>query len=317
MQASPSYRDREDPVQYAPDGGMRFEAHVRAVGDGRITIDHDGIHVHDGQEVMLLLATATSFNGPFKHPLTDGIDEAALVRQRVDAAAAKAWRDLHAAHVADHQSFIDRVDLHLGAPNAPDVPTDRWIADHRVGHAESDVDRRDVDQTKGDLVGCLALAGLNLLLSDGRVVEGDDELAIGVVVVGLIELYARVRQRMLGRRQLARREDSLRRRVVPGNLGDRAGCPGESIEDARSDLEVVLRSRNARRELCHSGLGARLGAAQVALIKLGDDRSSGQHVADLHVPLQPLRPMEPLDRSGQLEGQRGSLQRLDRPAEAA
>jgi alpha-L-fucosidase 2 len=127
VQASPSYRDREDPVQYAPDGGMRFEAHVRAVGDGRIAIDHDGIHVHDAQAIVLLLATATSFNGPFSHPLTDGVDEAVLVRGRVDAAAAKAWRELHAAHVADHRSLMDRVDLHLGAPNAPDVPTDRWI----------------------------------------------------------------------------------------------------------------------------------------------------------------------------------------------
>ena len=78
------------------------------------------------------------------------------------------------------------------------------VADHRVGHAEVDVDRGDVDQPERDLVGGLALAGLDVLLGDGRVVERHDELAVDVVVVRLVELHPRVRQRVL-RRLPARR----------------------------------------------------------------------------------------------------------------
>ena len=75
---------------------------------------------------------------------------------------------------------------------------DRRFADHRVGHTEVDVDGGDVDETERDLVRRFALAGFDVLFGNGRVVKRDDELAVGVVVVRLVELHPRVGQRVLG-----------------------------------------------------------------------------------------------------------------------
>ncbi len=126
----PSYYGREDPVRYADDGGMAFEARLRAVEtDGEVRADGDGLHVADATHVTLLLAAATSFAGFDRSPVTEGRDPSPIVRERVDAAARLSWPQLRERHVADHQPLYDRVSLDLGGTSEPDLPTDRRIAE--------------------------------------------------------------------------------------------------------------------------------------------------------------------------------------------
>ncbi len=113
------------PAQHGVPGGIRFETrvHVRRTG-GRQTTGRDGIRIEDAEEVVLLVATATSYRR-----FDDiGGDPAAIVRADIAAASAKSWDSLLAAHQADHRKLFRRVAIDLGRSPAADLPTDQRIA---------------------------------------------------------------------------------------------------------------------------------------------------------------------------------------------
>ena len=86
------------------------------------------MRVAGANEVLLLLSTATSFNGFDKSPGLQGRDPSPIVSERIDRAAGSSWDDLKAAHLADHAPLMDRVSLDLGASSAAkDIPTDERI----------------------------------------------------------------------------------------------------------------------------------------------------------------------------------------------
>jgi alpha-L-fucosidase 2 len=126
--ADPSYHDGADPVKYS-DAGMHFEARVRAIPKGgSVNVERDGLRIAGADEVLLLLATATSFNGFDKSPGLQGRDPSPIVSERIDRAARSSWDELKAAHVADHAPLMERVTLDLGASSAArDLPTDERI----------------------------------------------------------------------------------------------------------------------------------------------------------------------------------------------
>ena len=113
------------PELYGVPGGIRFETRVRVRrSGGRQTARRDGIRVEDADEVVLLVATATSFRR------FDDIagDPSAITRADIAAAGAKSWQELLAAHQADHRRLFRRVAIDLGRSPAADLPTDQRIA---------------------------------------------------------------------------------------------------------------------------------------------------------------------------------------------
>jgi alpha-L-fucosidase 2 len=88
--AEPNYEDVDPPIVYSDDDqgpGMTFECRVRALAKGgRVLTDHDGIHVRGADEVVLLIAGATSFNGYDKSPSQQGLDPGAIARAALAAA---------------------------------------------------------------------------------------------------------------------------------------------------------------------------------------------------------------------------------------
>ncbi len=113
------------PAQHGIPGGIRFETRllVRRTG-GRQTNGRDGIRIEDAEEVVLLLATATSFRR-----FDDiGGDPAAIVRKDIAAVRTKPWPLILADHQADHRRLFRRTQIDLGRTPAADLPTDRRIA---------------------------------------------------------------------------------------------------------------------------------------------------------------------------------------------
>ena len=113
------------PAQHGVPGGIRFETRVRVQRTGgRQTTGRDGIRIEDADEVVLLVATATSYRR------FDDIrgDPSAIVRADIAAASAKGWQALLAAHQADHRKLFRRVAIDLGRSPAADLPTDQRIA---------------------------------------------------------------------------------------------------------------------------------------------------------------------------------------------
>lgn len=113
------------PAQHGVPGGIRFETRVRVQRTGgRQTTGRDGIRIEDADEVVLLVATATSYRR-----FDDiGGDPSAIVRADIAAASAKSWQALLAAHQADHRKLFRRVAIDLGRSPAADLPTDQRIA---------------------------------------------------------------------------------------------------------------------------------------------------------------------------------------------
>ncbi|WP_010544096.1 glycosyl hydrolase family 95 catalytic domain-containing protein [Sphingomonas elodea] len=105
-------------------GGIRFETRVRMIAtDGIVTAGKSDLSVEQASEVLLLVATATSY----RRWDDIGGDPSAIVRAQIDAAAGKGWARLLADHQADHRRLFRRMTLDLGRTPAAALPTDERI----------------------------------------------------------------------------------------------------------------------------------------------------------------------------------------------
>ena len=133
--SDPSYHGRGIAYDDAPDGpGMRFETRLAAVPTGgRVRIADDAVTAEDCDSVTLLLVAATSYNGPHKSPSREGKDPAKLCDAYQALSAGKSYAELLDAHVADHQSLFNRVELDLGHGEAESLPTDVRLKKYQPG----------------------------------------------------------------------------------------------------------------------------------------------------------------------------------------
>ena len=112
--------------------GMFFDARLRAlVKDGTTSADASGLHVRGATEALLVLAAATSFNGPDRSPSHAGVNPAARCSADLARAAGKSFAALRDSHVADYKRLFDRVSLDLGPPSPK--PTDERIVQFGAG----------------------------------------------------------------------------------------------------------------------------------------------------------------------------------------
>src|SRR5690606_21362435 len=105
------------------EGGLRFAARLKVLASGgRLRRRGERIEVDGADEVVLLLAAATSF----RRYDDIGGDPEAITRAQLDAAARKPWDALLAAHEAGHQRLFRRVAIDLGrsAGELAALPTD-------------------------------------------------------------------------------------------------------------------------------------------------------------------------------------------------
>ena len=105
--------------------GLSFSAGavVRPSG-GTVEPMARGLRVTDADEVVILVDAATSFLS-FRE--VDGHPDEAIDR-RLTSAAGKSWRDLRAAHIAEHQQLFGRLSIELGRTTGAELPTNERIA---------------------------------------------------------------------------------------------------------------------------------------------------------------------------------------------
>ena len=117
----------ENSVFYDPSRGIRFRTLLQAIPqDGEVVCDGESLLLRGCHEVVLLLTNATSFNGPFRNPATDGSDYIGETERIMSKAVSRPYTALRKAHRADYTSFFDRVSLDLGRtdPAITSLPTD-------------------------------------------------------------------------------------------------------------------------------------------------------------------------------------------------
>lgn len=132
----PNYRarDNEARVYDGWDGeGMFAQVDVRVLAHhADLSVSDEGIQLTNGEEALILISAATSFNGPFKSPAFEGKDYAAIADSILHRAEQSDWNSLKKNHTADYQSLFNRVKIDLGQlPGTDTIPTDqRLIAFH-------------------------------------------------------------------------------------------------------------------------------------------------------------------------------------------
>jgi alpha-L-fucosidase 2 len=136
--ADPDYLNNPKGIRYDGDGGMRFTARARVVPEGgRVKAGGATVAVQGADSVTLLIAAATSYNGPDRSPVTQGRDPEPLAKGAVDAAEARSYEALLRRHESDYQALFGRVHMDLGHdPEAEALPTDARLARFNEGKAD-------------------------------------------------------------------------------------------------------------------------------------------------------------------------------------
>ena len=127
----------------AGDGGVRYMAVCRAVGEGVHVI---GNTLHVGEKADIFLAAATSYR--FDDLLGECLS-------KLDAAAAAGYDAVKAAHLAEHRAIMDRCSLSLHGDDALDaLPTDSRLARYAEGHADNGLEELYFSFGRYLLAGC-------------------------------------------------------------------------------------------------------------------------------------------------------------------
>jgi len=105
---------------HVEDGGMKFEARLRAVAEGgQLTVTDDRLSVSSADSATLVLMAATNFQG-YRDLSADPPPACA---QSMQIVAGRSFEALRQANVADHQRLFRRVSLDLrGKGDAPLCP---------------------------------------------------------------------------------------------------------------------------------------------------------------------------------------------------
>ena len=119
--------------------GLTYVARLRALNrGGKVTVAGNTLRVESADEVVLLVAAATNYQGFAGRGTPDPLK---ATKDDLDKAAAKSYDALRAAHVAEYRGYFDRVSLALddGKPEsrkAAELPTDQRLAALAKGEAD-------------------------------------------------------------------------------------------------------------------------------------------------------------------------------------
>ncbi|MDQ8182957.1 glycoside hydrolase family 95 protein [Pelagicoccus sp. SDUM812005] len=110
--------------------GIDYEAQLLPRVVGGSVVSKDGVlTVKDANEATLIVVAATSYNSA-----TDiGGDATARCESYLEKIGDKRYEQMRAEHIADHQSYFNRVKLDLGTTEAIGLPTDERLASVKEG----------------------------------------------------------------------------------------------------------------------------------------------------------------------------------------
>ena len=138
--------------------GMLFEARLEPVfpEKGETEITEKEMRIYNTNEVYIVLALATSFNGYDKSPSLEGIDPSEKAEIFLTNALKHDYKDLKKRHSDDYKTLFDRVSINLpSSEEQKNLPTDERII-------------RFADNPDPDLAALLYQFGRYLMISGSR-----------------------------------------------------------------------------------------------------------------------------------------------------
>ena len=122
--------------------GMKFVARLRAIhSGGKVSVKGDTLTVDSADEVVLLVAAATNYQGFGGRNTADPLK---ATKDDLDKASAKSYDELRKAGIADHRGYFDRVSIALDNGKAESrktaqLPTDQRLAALADGKADPEL----------------------------------------------------------------------------------------------------------------------------------------------------------------------------------
>jgi len=119
--------------------GLTYAARLRAVHrGGKVSVEGGTLHVDSADEVVLLVAAGTNYQGFAGRRTPDPLQ---ATSDDIAKASAKPYEHLRSAHVADYRSYFDRVSVRLDdgkaeSRKAAAMPTDQRLAAIGKGGAD-------------------------------------------------------------------------------------------------------------------------------------------------------------------------------------
>jgi len=109
--------------------GTFFETRIKAIApNSQMTIDNSGLRISGTDEIVLILSSATSFNGFDKSPSREGLDAATIAEETLNKAVSQKYNQLKKRHISDYNSLFGRVSFELPVTEEQmALPTDERI----------------------------------------------------------------------------------------------------------------------------------------------------------------------------------------------
>jgi alpha-L-fucosidase 2 len=98
--------------------GMTFCSRLKILPTGgAVSAGNGALQVKGADSALLIFSAATSYNGPWKDPATQGIDPVPVAGGYVDRAAAKSYEALLSAHLEDYRRIFRRLWIEINGEN--------------------------------------------------------------------------------------------------------------------------------------------------------------------------------------------------------
>lgn len=109
--------------------GTFFETRVKAIApSATMSVNEGGLRISGTNEILLILSSATSFNGFYKSPSREGRDAAHIVDSILVGASGYTYNDLKKRHIEDYHSLFNRVTFEMPVTTEQNsLPTDQRI----------------------------------------------------------------------------------------------------------------------------------------------------------------------------------------------
>lgn len=118
--------------------GIGYRAAVQVLTKGgKISADERGFLVTEADEAYVYFAVRTSFNGAFRHPVTDGKPYQSECIRDLARAAEQGFDKLMAEHIKDYRRLYTRVALDLEESENSGLATDERLEKHGRGEKDN------------------------------------------------------------------------------------------------------------------------------------------------------------------------------------
>ena len=119
-----------------PDNQLRYALELRLeLHEGIVTVNGDRLDVMGANVGVIYIAAATDYSPDMSKGYRSGIDPAVIVKERLDRAAAKGWKELYEEHTADYERLFNRCRLSLNNASGVPVPADQLVKGYKDGDA--------------------------------------------------------------------------------------------------------------------------------------------------------------------------------------